>query len=453
LFEIYNPNSGGLPIDTRILAEAVDNIEDKHSLYAEYFAFQIAGTANNFQYQVAVLCDKCISSSEPDQIIKSFLKISDTIQIYRPVRGYPWVTDIFTFKLNNDNDIPIALFNCLENINTKIAYLVDTVSETFLKNGCFNKNPELIPLVVLLHFGIISNDHDSFGIYRKLLPELVEKSDVKELLLERIQSMCNPYYKSRALYQLAEFYDEKSYELLNESFILTKNIQEATLKFQILEKIFSIVRYKEVDRKFFIQKIVDELILIFDDIDDLHNRIIASIRLSFYGSGEFRKKYLAIAIETLDRMNEDNDKIKLIIKMKPLISIYDDLLIKLNGMIEILKNKMHNYFVKSYYGRILFTETLQISQSNLNLDISQNLENENDNKQIVDIPNYTELRSLFVLVAQLHDTKLVIDKTDDIDQLWINLFKDTDNQSNIEKILNIGLHDEIFLTPQIRKRK
>ncbi|CAF1550209.1 unnamed protein product, partial [Rotaria sp. Silwood1] len=222
-------NSGGLPIDTRILAEAVDNIEDNHSLYAEYFAFQIAGAANNFQYQIAVLCDKCISSSEPDQIIKSFLKISDTIQIYRPVRGYPWVTDIFTFKLNNDNDIPIALFNCLENINTKIAYLVDTISETFLKNGCFNKNPELIPLVVLLHFGITSNDHDSFGIYRKLLPELVEKSDVKEFLLERIQSMCDPYYKSRALYQLAEFYDEKSYELLNESFILTKDIQEATL--------------------------------------------------------------------------------------------------------------------------------------------------------------------------------------------------------------------------------
>ncbi|CAF3938096.1 unnamed protein product [Rotaria sp. Silwood1] len=140
-------------------------------------------------------------------------------------------------------------------------------------------------------------------------------------------------------------------------------------------------------------------------------------------------------------MNEDNDKIKLIIKMKPLISIYDDLLIKLNGMIETLKNKMHNYFVNSYYGRILFTKTLQISQSNLNLDINQNLENENDNKQIVDIPNYTELQSLFVLVAQLHDTILVIDKTDDIDQLRINLFKDTDNQSNIEKILNIGLHD------------
>ncbi|CAF4035106.1 unnamed protein product, partial [Rotaria sp. Silwood1] len=172
-----------------------------------------------------------------------------------------------------------------------------------------------------------------------------------------------------------------------------------------------------------------------------------SIRLSFYGSGEFRKKYLAIAIETLDRMNEDNDKIKLIIKMEPLISIYYDLLIKLNGMIETLKNKMHNYFVNSYYERILFTETLQISQSNLNLDINQNLEN--DNKQIVDIPNYTELQSLFVLVAQLHDTKLVIDKTDGIDQLWINLVKDTDNQSNIEKILNNGLHDEIFLTPQI----
>ncbi|CAF1344291.1 unnamed protein product [Rotaria sordida] len=305
------------------------------------------------------------------------------------------------------------------------------------------KNSELIPLVVLLHFGIISKDSDRLRIYKNLLPELAEQYDVKEFLFERIQSMCNPYYKSRALYQLAEFYDEKSYELLNESFILTKNIQEPTLKFQVLEKIFSITHYKEVDRKLFIQKIVDELILTFDNIDDLHNRIIASIRLSFYGSGEFRKKYLTIAIETLDRMNEDNDKIKLIIKLKSLINIYDDLLIKLNGMIETLKNKIYYYFVNSYYGRILFTGTLQVSKSNVNL------ENENDNKEIVDLSNYAELQSLFVLVAQLNDTKLIMDKTESTDQLWIHLFKDTDNQSTIEKILTIGLHDGIFLTPQV----
>ena len=45
--------------------------------------------------------------------------------------------------------------------------------------------------------------------------------------------------------------------------------------------------------------------------------------------------------------------------------------------------------------------------------------------------------------------KLIIDKTETIDQLWIDLFKDTDNQSNIEKILKIGLNTELFLTPQV----
>ncbi|CAF2849997.1 unnamed protein product [Rotaria sp. Silwood2] len=312
------------------------------------------------------------------------------------------------------------------------------------------KNPELTPLVVLLNFGINSKFNDRRTIYRNLLPELNEQVDVKKFLLERIESMCNPYYKSRALYQLAEFYDEKSYELLNKSFILTESIQEPTLKFQVLEKIFSIIHYKEVDRTAFIQKIVDELIVTFDNIDNLYNRIISSIRLSFYGSREFRKKYLAIPIETLDRMDEDNDKIKLIIKLKPLINIYDDLLIKLNGTIERLKNKMHNYFVNSYYGRILFTETLHVSKSTLlNSNINQHIENENDNKEIINIPNYTELQSLFVLIALLYDTKLVIGKTDDTNQLWIELFKDTNNRSNIEKILIIGLHDGIFLTPQV----
>ncbi|CAF4490646.1 unnamed protein product, partial [Rotaria sp. Silwood2] len=334
-------NSGGLPIDTKMLAETTDNAEDKYSLYAEYFAFKLTGAADSFQHHVAVLWKKCISLSKTDQIMKSFLKISDAVQIYRPIRAYPWPTDIFTFKSNNEDDISIAFFNCLENINTNVPYLVNGISELFFKEGYFNRNPELIPLVILLHFGIMSKDLDRFKIYKNLLPELAETSDIKDFLFEKIQSMRNPYYKSRALYQLAEFYDEKCYELLSESFTLTKNIQEPTLKFQVLEKIFSIVHYKEVKHILLIQQIVDELILTFDNIEDLYNRIIASIRLSFYGSGEFRKKYLTNAIETLIRMNEDNDKIKLIIKLKPIISIYDDLQIKFNGIIETLENKIH----------------------------------------------------------------------------------------------------------------
>ena len=61
-------------------------------------------------------------------------------------------------------------------------------------------------------------------MYDKLLPKLGDKPNVKEFLFENIQSMCNPYYKSRALYQLAQFTDEKYYELLNESLTSTKTI-------------------------------------------------------------------------------------------------------------------------------------------------------------------------------------------------------------------------------------
>ncbi|CAF5019305.1 unnamed protein product, partial [Rotaria sp. Silwood1] len=419
--------SGGFPIDTKMLAETIENAEDKYSLYAEYFAFKLTGADDNFQNKITVLCDT----------------------IYRPVRAYPWTTNLFTFKLGNQDDIPIAFFNCIENINTNVPYLVDCISENFFKEEYFNRNPDLITLFVLLRFGIMSKDLDKFNIYEHLLPELMEKFDKKEFLFEKIQSMCNPYYKSRALYQLATFYDEKSYELLNQSFILTKNIQESSLKFQVLEKIFSIVHYKEIEQKLFIQQIVDELILTYDNIEDVYNRIIASIRLSFYGSGEFRKKYLTNALETLYQMDENDDKIKLIIKLKPLITIYDDLLIKFNEMIETLKNKMHHYMANAYYGRMLFTETRSIFNSNIIVDLSEDLKNRNDKNNMTDISNYNELQGLFLLFAQLNDIKLVINKTESTDQLWVHLFKDINNPSTIEKILNSGLHDEIFLTPQI----
>ncbi|CAF3726128.1 unnamed protein product [Rotaria sordida] len=251
--------------------------------------------------------------------------------------------------------------------------------------------------------------------------------------------MSNPYYKSRALYQLAEFYDEKSDKLLNESFILAKTIPELTLKFQVLEKIFSIVHYKESNQKSFIKEILTELFLSYENINEQYDRVIASIRLSFYESGEFRKKYLANAIETLIQMDEDDDKIKLIIKLKPLITIYDDLHVKLNSIIESLKNKTSHYFVNSYYGRILFNEKLNVDIPNLNLNINEN----------TNFSNYTELQALFLLFAQLNDTKLLMNKTESIDQLWINLFKNTNNQSDIEEILNISLHNEIILPPQV----
>ncbi|CAF4471705.1 unnamed protein product [Rotaria sp. Silwood2] len=105
----------GLPIDTKTLAEAIDNVEDTYSLYADYFAFKFTDIDDDFRYNITTLLDVCITSSETDHIMKLFLKISDAIHLYRPLRAYPWATDIFTFKSNNNNDMPIPFFICLEN--------------------------------------------------------------------------------------------------------------------------------------------------------------------------------------------------------------------------------------------------------------------------------------------------------------------------------------------------
>ncbi|CAF5171914.1 unnamed protein product, partial [Rotaria magnacalcarata] len=69
--------------------------------------------------------------------MKSFLKIGDAVQLYRPVRAYPWPIDIFYFLSSNDDDIPIALFNCLENVNANVPYVLQIVSEIFINEGYF----------------------------------------------------------------------------------------------------------------------------------------------------------------------------------------------------------------------------------------------------------------------------------------------------------------------------
>ncbi|CAF0974085.1 unnamed protein product [Rotaria sordida] len=91
-------NSGGLPIDTKRLAEAMDNVEDKCNLYAEYFACKFTGATNDTLHTIAEISDMFVKSEKMDQIIKPFLKINDAVQIYKPIRAYPWAIDIFKFK-------------------------------------------------------------------------------------------------------------------------------------------------------------------------------------------------------------------------------------------------------------------------------------------------------------------------------------------------------------------
>ena len=422
-------DSGGLPIDTKTFANQLDDRELQNDLYAEYFAFKL--TAGNphgdLKYEAACLLDKWIKTSKSKQIIKSFLKISDAIQCYRPVRAYPWPTDRFIFNSNDNDDIPIAFFNCLENINTNISFLIEGICNVFFEEGYLNKNIELIPLILLLHFGMMSSKWSGSAVYDKWIPEFVGKTNIKEFILEKIQSMRNPYYKSRALCQLAEFQDERSLELLTNSFQLAQEVPQPVRRFQVLEKMFSMIHYKTIDQRSFLQQIVDQLISTWKDIENTHDRVIASIRLSFYGSGEFRYKYIAYALQTLIHMNQDDQQIKLIIKIQPLIALYDDLHVTLNEFIRNLVDKTHRYQVHSHYGRIL-----AMNKFKFDTDI-----------------DFKRLQALFSLFAQLNDVKSIIGETETLDQQWINLFKDPHNQSCVEKILEIGLKNEFFLTPQV----
>ncbi|CAF1425244.1 unnamed protein product [Rotaria sordida] len=95
-------NSGGLPVDTKSLAEAMDNDENRWNFYAEYYAFKLTGAADNFRYSVAVIADEFHTSGKVDQILEPFLRVNNAVQMYQPIRAYPWVTDTFTFKPSNE---------------------------------------------------------------------------------------------------------------------------------------------------------------------------------------------------------------------------------------------------------------------------------------------------------------------------------------------------------------
>ena len=428
-------NSGGLPINTNTLAQTTKNIDEKCDLYAEYWASKFTGASNDFRSGITQIFDEWKKSIKNSHIIKSLLKVTDTVQLYKPIRTYVWPLDKFTFPSNDLDDIPIGLFNVLENLNTNLMTAVQAIWDAFINDNYFQRNRQLILSVILFNYTIMSKGHNTSTISNNLMNELSKKSNRKEFLHEKIQSMSDPYYKSRAMYQLAAIYDEKSYELLSQSFQLAEQIKQPVLQFQVLEKIFNTVHYKEVERTAFIQQIVDQLVLTWNNIEGDYERVIASIRLSFYGPGQFRYNYLVFALQRLMKIDPDYELVKLIIKIKPLISLYDDLSITLNQFIENLKDKTHQYLINGHYGRILSTQPLPMYSSN-----------STEHEQTED---YTQMQSLFLLFARLNDVKSLIGQRETIDQLWINLFRDPQNQFHLAKILEIALKDELILTPQV----
>ncbi|CAF1290805.1 unnamed protein product [Adineta ricciae] len=419
-------NSGGLPLDTSALADAVEDLNDKYALYAEYFAFKLTDSfRGQMEHDVKECLDTCMKSMHSDVLIQSFLKINDAVQIYKPLRAYSWPMDRFPFRLIQTDDIPIAFFNCLENIHPNLTIALETICDIFIRDGYFVRNPELIPSIILLVFGVISKDLNITNIYAKLLGDVTDEVNIKEFLMARISSMSNPYYKARALYQFAQYDDERNLKLLTEAFDQAKIIPDASLRFQVLEKIYAVLQVKQTNQNAFTQTIIREMISTWNQIEHLHDRTIASIRLAFYGLRDFRKKYLTHALEALSHMDENTDKIRLLVKLKPLMSVYTDLQDTLNLIINNLQNETYRNFVHGLYGKILCTQKYK--------DLSTN----------------NQLECLFRLFTNLNDAKMMIGEDQSLTRLWINLYRDVDNQSHLEKLLKIGLVDELFLTPQV----
>ena len=117
-------------------------------------------------------------------------------------------------------------------------------------------------------------------------------------------------------------------------------------------------------------------------------------------------------------MKETDEKIQLIIKLKPIVFLYNDLEMKWNTIVKNLTNINHIHFINRHYGKILFADQAPV-------------------------------QPLFLLFAQMNDMKSIVTKKQNAEQLWKNLFQDPDNQSNVKLLVENNLKAEIFLTPSV----
>ena len=376
MFLFLNAQVGGKPLASYEFIRKV-GILQKQNLFDEsnkefLLAEFLSNAFTSYYYDENKVVDglKDIIEFDFSTILKSFHRINTCVQLYKPIRSYLWPLDVYLFKYNHENDIPNWFFCMIESLDkTTSCKMKSFISKTVKEDGLLTRNPDLIILYALFIYGDMSANSQSLRdeVLNDLLPEITKaenQMNLKEFFLNKTDlSVTSVYYKSRIYCKLAGYYDYKCVELLTKAYELALQVDTPVLRFQLIESIFTTAIYKmsnddslDKQRRNLIKSIPIELAKIVNDIKDEYDKVIGLTRLALFSSTKSldRHKYLKLSIETVEKVNNDHDKIELISRLSPLVGLYDDLREYLNKVvIEGIKDEKCRLYVKGNYGKVL----------------------------------------------------------------------------------------------------
>ena len=451
--KLFNKIEETLENDPTLNRETFLSTSIKNYFLSEYFAYNFSSSSKDDSIKDKIQgLIKLISENYEcnlELFINSILNLSNCKQFYLPLRAYLWPIDQFIFKNTHPGDIPISFINYIENISNQFSYFIKYFIFEKLNYSSEQKfkNNELKLIFVLFIFGDMSEGSKDlrFEVFESFIPEVYEKKkneeNILKYILRKIRSeFKSPYMKSRALYMLARYYDAKAHKLILDSFECAKEIDEPSLKFQVLEELMLTVYLKlgsdlEKEKNELLKNISSDLKKSASEIKDAYNKVIAEVRLGFHKKGKKRYKCFKYALDSLKQIENEQDKVELIEKLRPVVSLYKDLQKELDSIIDNLANKAEKNYLRSNFGQILFENKFDLDETE-----------ETD----TDFTKIKETNELFTLFGLLNDVNQLIPNSSSkkVDQIWSDFLNEPENKATIETLIQIGMNDGLILTPQ-----
>lgn len=431
-------HAGAYPANIQALFGIVEDPDDKNYLMAEYIASLLTTPTDDHVYSIAVFLDTTFKKLfSPEQWNNALLRISDCVQIHKPVRSYPLPLDTFVFHGDAQADIPIAVIDLLEQLHPKIRFLeIAAFTDIYLKRGLFSAHPQLTVLALLSIFSSIGDSTERNDIYEKLSPDFSHSPDKKKQLLSMVDRIESPYFQSRALCQLGEYYYERTAQLLSRAYEVARNISDPAMQFQVCEKIYSATFYKE-EMHGLREEVYRHLTSLPDKINDGYNCVIALIRLSFPEAGDHRKAMLGQALQQIRLLPDINERAGLLMKIGPLAALYPDLYDIVRDDISSIDNTSLKSFVTGNFGSLLASGKLDVSQ----------LKEEAGDPGQAKPASYEDMYALVTLYSLVSQTGAPYDN-DIIAGKWLALYRNP-NEANVTALLQLAINEEFILTPSI----
>jgi hypothetical protein len=291
---------------------------------AEYWVCRLLGAGGgiNGDYILshAYALDKMVASS-PELIINSLALLYQTQNLTWSEYITNWFVEPLPPRFKSRSDIPLEVIDAVENINTEKLrpQFREVLRSVFLDAmvPLVKANPDLLPEILILN---LLNAESSEFVIKSLAPQIHNSYDKPARMLEMINQVKEPYFRSRALLRLARYLPFRFGHLFNQSLEVARTINDPHLRCRVFEYLLPSIPTSSYEQ------ILEETLLTAQTISDPDDKARALARLSRFCLEGQEKSLLQNALLAASNIADEYQKAEILQGLHQFLIPYPDLL-------------------------------------------------------------------------------------------------------------------------------